>query len=399
MTMKLSRKETIVALGPVKSAVAARNVIEELCHFWFDGTHVYATDGGLGVKAKFASPLKCGVPGGLFLGLLNQASADTLEFDYSDNVLKFKAGRSSIKLNTLPLDRKVWRYPDKPKGKPLAVITISDELIKGLQRVLALKSGEKKRMEHHAVCIFAEGKEMDLYTTDSKSLLVMPVSEELRGSANKIALPRDMAEQIVSQCAPGEDLSMYADHFVTRANANVTLYSNVFDTSEMLNLPEYADRFSDDKVAPPFLLPEGFTAALERAALIAGAADEPIVTLTVDGKSLKFSGKYKLGNVDEDFTLVKAVPKAEISVDAKTLLAVKDVKKLAMFKTAINLRDEVGFMYILASKEPARPTPSSGRSHTEDPLTTDTAEADLPRHRAASSKASSKAPLDDDIPF
>jgi DNA polymerase III sliding clamp (beta) subunit (PCNA family) len=354
MTMKLSRKETITALDAVKPAVAARNAIEELCHLWFDGTHVYATDGGMGVKAKFASPFKCGVPGGLFLALLNQASADTLEFDYADNVLKFKAGRSSIKLNTLPLERKVWRYPDKPTGKPTAMIKITDSFIKGLKRVLALRSGEKKRMEHHAVCIFAEGDEMDLYTTDSKSLLVMPVSEKLTGSAKKVALPREMAEQIVSQCAPGEDLKMYADHFATQANADVMLYSNVFDTSEMLDLPSYADRFSDDKVAPPFVLPEGFTAALERAVLIAGP-EEPTVAIKVDGKSLKFSGHYKLGKVDEEFALAKATPKAEILIDAKTLLAVKDVKKLAVFETAVNLRSDDGFMYILASKAPAQP--------------------------------------------
>lgn len=361
MTMKISRKETIAALGAVKSAVAARNAIEELCHLWFDGTHVYATDGGLGIKAKFTSPFKCGVPGGLFLALLNQASADTLEFNYADNVLKFKAGRSSIKLNTLALERRVWRYPDKPTSKPQAIITITDDFIKGLKRVLALRSGEKKRMEHYAVCIFAEGKEMDLYTTDSKSLLVMPVGGELKGSVKKLALPREMAEQIVAQCAPGEDLKMYSDHFATRANADVMLYSNVFDTAEMLDLPAYADRFSDNKVAPPFPLPEGFTAALERAVLIAGAED-PNVSLKVDGKSLKFSGRYKFGNVDEDFALAKAVPKAEITVDAKTMLAVKDVKTLAIFKAALNLSNDDGFMYTLAQKEPPKAATSAGRS-------------------------------------
>src|SRR6185437_569843 len=118
-----------------------------------DGDYVYATNGGLGIKAKFSSPLNCGVPGNLLLGLLNQASADTLEFEQSGSALTFKVGRSKMKLATLPIDRRVWRYPDKPTTKPLATIKVSEAFLKGLKRVFVLKPSAPKRMEHHAVCI------------------------------------------------------------------------------------------------------------------------------------------------------------------------------------------------------------------------------------------------------
>jgi DNA polymerase III sliding clamp (beta) subunit (PCNA family) len=363
--MQLSRKDTLAALEAVKPAVASRSAIIETTHLWFTGTHVWATDGGLGIKVKFDSPIKCGVPGSLFFGLLNQAAADTLEFDYDDNVLAFKAGRSRVKLNTLPLEQgRIWRFPDRASGKPKATIKVSEHFIAGLKRVLALKPVARSRMEHHAVCIYAEGEEMDLYTTDSRSMLVTPVTEKLIGTVEKIALPRDLAQQIVDQCAPGEDLKMYADYFTTTASNRVTLYSNVLDTSEMLDIPTFADTYANDKVSAPVPIPEGFTAALERALLVAGS-DAPSVRLTTNGKSLKFFGHYKAGEVEEEFQLTKAAAKGTILADAKTLLGVKDVKKLAIFDgKALTLRDDEGFMYMLAAKEEPRAT---ARGSVEEP--------------------------------
>lgn len=364
--MNLSRKETLAALEPLKSAIATRSAIEGLSHVWFDGAFAYATNGGLGIKSKFASPLKCGIPGALLLGLLNQATGDTLDLDVAGDVLKLKAGRSSVKLSTMPLERRVWRYPDKPTAKAAATLMVSEGLVKGLKRVFALRPSSPKRMEHHAVLIFAEDQEMDLYVTDSKSLLVMPVAEPITG-IKKLALPREMAEQIVAQCKGGDrKLLMYPDHFFVQANDKVALYSNVFDTSEMLDLPSYADRFSDKKTMLPFARPEGFNAALERAVLLAGSA-EPEVSLKAQGKSLKLSGKFKFGQIDEEFALTKAVLKANINVDAKILLSVRDTDKMALSDIVAALHGEDGFMYTLAAREaPAARTETSGSEPTEE---------------------------------
>jgi DNA polymerase III sliding clamp (beta) subunit (PCNA family) len=409
----ISRKETIAALDPLRPAIAARSAIQELSHIWFDGEFAYATNGGMGIKVKFSSPFKCGIPGSLFLGLLNQAAADTLDFSFDDDVLKFKTGRSSVKLNTLPIEQKVWRYPEKSAGKPVASLKVTEGFIAALKRVFVLRPSGPKRMEHHAVCIFAFDGEMDIFVTDSKSLLVMPVPQSVTGTARKIALPREMAEQIAGQCKADPELKMFDDHFVVQANEKVTLYSNVFDTSEMLDLPTYADKFTDDTIAPPVKLPEGFSAALERAVLLAGA-EEPVVTLSGSAKSLKLLGRYKFGRLDEDFTLVKAIPKATILLDAKTLLSVKDVDKLAISDGFANLRSDDGFMYIMSAKT------SEAGVGTEAPAPDEAAEDVVPPARNTARKVVSKdrgertelAPkkgkyrntrdrveLDDDIPF
>jgi DNA polymerase III sliding clamp (beta) subunit (PCNA family) len=353
MTTSLSRKETIAALEPVKAAVATRSAIQELSHIWFDGAHVSATNGGLGIKAKFSSPLKCGVPGALFFGLLNQAATDMLEFKQDGNGLKFKAGRSSVTLNTLPLEQFPWRYPDKPKAKPTASLKISAEFLIGLKRVSALKVSGPRRMEHYAVCIFAVDDEMDLYTTDSKSMLVMPVKEKLAGSVKKIALPRELADQIITQCKPGQTLNMYPDHFSVAATDKVQLYSNIFDTSEMLDLPSFADNLINEKKFPSADLPTDLHAVLERAMVLAGS-EEPLVLFKSDGKVLKLSARFKYGEIAEEFAVLsKGLLKTTLSLNAKTVLSIKDVKKVSLSERAAAFLGDDDFSYVLAAQDSA----------------------------------------------
>lgn len=362
--MSLSRKETIAALDLVKPAVATRSAIQELSHVWFDGEHVSATNGGLGIRTKLKSPFKCGVPGALLLGLLNQAAADTLEFKQDGNGLKF--GR--ITLNTLPLEQFPWRYPEKPKVKPTATLKVSEEFITGLKRVAALKVSGPKRMEHYAVCIFAVDDEIDLYVTDSKSMLVMPAKEKLTGSAKKIALPRELADQIVAQCKPGQTLNMYPDHFSIVANDKVQLYSNVFDTSEMLDLPQFANNLVDEKKFPSVELPSDLNAVLERAMVLAGSED-PLVVFKSEGKVLKVSAKFKYGAIAEEFALNKVAFKTALSLNARTILAIKDVKKISFSDRAASFLGGDDFTYVLAAQDSApgrveepEAAPSLGRS-------------------------------------
>jgi hypothetical protein len=402
--MPLSRKDTLAALELVKAAVSSTNdAIQERAHIWFGGDHVFGTNGGLGIKAKFESPFKCGVPGALLMGLLNQASSDTLEFKQDGNGLKFKAGRSSITLNTLPFSQMPWRFPEKPAKKAIASFKVSEDFIKGLKRVSALKVSNPKRMEHHAVCIFKVDEEMDLYVTNSQSMLIMPVSEEISGPAVKLALPRELANQIIAQCKPGQTLNMYADHFRLQASDKVELFSNIFDTTEMLDLPTFASSYSDEKKFPSTDIPKDLMAALERATVLAGS-DEPNVFIKMEGKKLKLTGKFKYGEISEEFDLAKAPVAATVRVDARVLLSIKDVKKLSLHPKAMTFFGADDFIYTIAStndtKVVAREAPAEDTE--EDAEEERPARAKTPKDKR---KAREEEPegereeLNDDIPF
>jgi DNA polymerase III sliding clamp (beta) subunit (PCNA family) len=343
----LNRKETLAALEIVKPALVTRKEQPQLSHIWFDGEYAYAHNGGLGIKTKLEIPLECGVPGSLFIGLLNQTSTEEIEFEHSDHTLSFKSGKTKVKLATMSYDKNIWRFPETPSGKPLATIKASKGFLAAAKYTLMFSPVNTKRMEFHAICIYAVEKEMDLITTDQVSMVLAPVAEPMVGTAKRIAFPRELAEQVVSKCTPGASLQMYSDHFRIDTSKNTSMYSNVLDTSDMYNLPATADRLLEGAVS--FKLPEGFTGALERAILLAGSEDAT-VTLTATGKALKLSGRYPQGQLDEDFVLNKSSPKATISADAKIMLGVKGITELAIKDKVINFYGADDFTYMLAGK-------------------------------------------------
>jgi hypothetical protein len=157
----------------------------------------------------------------------------------------------------------------------------------------------------------------------------------------------------VDQCEPGQTLKMYNDHFVidVGSKSSTTLYSNVFDVTEMLDLPSYFDKFVTDKT-PVFKYPEGFGVALERAMLLAGN-EESFIQFKASAKTLALSGKFALGQLDEEFALSKSMPKSQIRIDAKVLSSVKGVSEMSVTDSvAILFGDkENDFTYVIAGKE------------------------------------------------
>jgi hypothetical protein len=343
--MKIERKTLITALEALKPALASRSSIKALSHVWFDKKYAYAHDGGLGIRVKLETPLKLGVPGALLPGLLSQPGTETLTLESDDQTLTFKAGKSNVKLATLDYDSRVWPYPDVPKGDPAATITVSEGLVRALKRVLVVRASQPRRMEHYGVAVYAvDKKEMDLYTTDSNRLAVAPLAEGIVGKVEKLVLPRIFVEQVISQAQIGKEIEFYSDHFRIQATDDVSIFSNVFDTSDMLDLPGKADQLADERAAPPFSYPKDLTATLERAVVMAGS-DDPAVLLSVNGKRLTLAGRFKYGELDEEFEINKSVAKRSILVTASSVLAVKDAERMAIGASALMLYGKYGFMY------------------------------------------------------
>lgn len=330
--MKAERKELLKALAPLKPALG-RGAVVELTHIWFDGKYAYAHDGGMGVKAKLETDFDFGVSGALLLGLLNQDGPEALDLSLNkDNALTVRAGKSSVKLVTLTSERRPWPYPEKI-GKPVAIIVLTEEMLTGMRRVLTVKPANPTRLEHHGISVFTADKELQLYTTDSKVLATVPVPGESKGIDSTV-IPRAFAEQLIARCSAGAELKLLAKCFACEADDGLTLFSNVFDTADILELPGYVTKYAGDNSPKPFEIPEGFNAALERAVLLSGI-ENPAVSLKVDGKKLTMRGRFKGGELDEDFSLKVSQPVAGLDVLADKLLAIKDVSSFSVSKDAL----------------------------------------------------------------
>lgn len=344
--MKIDRKELLAALEPLKPALGTHTVIKSLTNIWFDTHFVYAHDGGMGIKVALETPFNLGVPGTLLLGLLSWLGSDDLILGADDDALIVKSGRSSHKLVTQPIEDRIWPYPDKITGKPVVTIPLSKELLSGLSKVFVVRPVQPTRMEHHAVCVFPFEEDLDLYTTDSIQLAGISVATKIEGNVKNIAIPRPFAEQLVAQCKEDSTLTLYRDYFVVAATDKITLYSNVLDSSGMLDLPGAVDKYVEKKPMPVIPIPEAFYSALERAVLLSGS-DKSIVTLETSGKTLHLSGDFSAGLIKEEFDLAKSAAKCSIDLMAKSLLAVKEVDSMMLTPDVINLRGPGGFIYLL----------------------------------------------------
>jgi hypothetical protein len=343
--MKVSRKEFLKSLEPLKPAISGRSSITELSHIWFDGAYAYAYDGGMGVRVKLETPFKLGVSGALLLGLLGQAGGDEVNLEEGDDALVFRSGRSKAKLVAMPLDRRVWNYKDNVEQ--VAAITMSKLFLEGLKRVMVVKPSSPKRMEHHGIALFPLENSLDLYTTDSATMAFMPVDETVKGEITSTVIPRGFAEQILAQVQPGAELFLLPACFVIEANPKVTLYSNVFDTSGILDFQGMVSKHADQKANKPFELPEGFTDALERAVLLAGPAD-PVVFIQTKGAALHMKGRFKFGQLDEDFELSSKQPNQQVALLADQLLRIKNVDQMSLSSEAGVLFGKDDFIFVSA---------------------------------------------------
>lgn len=343
--MKLERKKLLEVLAPLKPALATPTVIAGQLQIWFDKEYAYAHDGGFGVRSVLETPFDFGVPGKLLLGLLESFAADEVLLEPKDTVLAFKVGKSTTKLTTLDKSARPRFYEEDP-GKPTNTIKVSRELVAGLRRVFMLRPANPKRLEHHGVCLFPVESEMDLFTTDSKSIAVAPVAQKYKGK--KLVIPRVFAEQLVAQCEENAELDIFRDHFRVNATDKVTLYSNLFDTEGMQDLPSQVDRAYDTKAAPLFGIPKGFDVALERAVLMAGSNEEPLVKLKTNGKKLVVSGEFRSGDFSEEFDVDKSLPDRTVEVLAKPLMTAAAVTQLMVGPNAVALRGNDDFLYFLA---------------------------------------------------
>lgn len=347
--MKIDRKELVATLASLKPAIGVGGVVAELAHIWFDGSFAYACDGGFGIRKPFKTDFTGGVPGVPFLGLLNSSAASDVVIEPSGPAaLVVKLGKSSSKLASLPIDRKIWAYPSKILTKKGAVLPAA--FLEGLSKVLSVKASPPTRVEHHGVMVVVQPSDVwELYCTDSSSMARVVVtgvsSNQAAGSV--FMLPRDFAEQLVAQTEGEVPFVVLADCIVTDLDA-VALYANIIDVSGADDMAAIASR-EEKKHHEAVAVPEGLAEALKRAAILAGPEDA-LVDLSIEKGGLKVIGAYKLGTLQEVLALDGAHPAAGIRVRARVVQrALEHAQTLSISKSSLLFQGEGNFSYVVAS--------------------------------------------------
>lgn len=346
--MLVDRTEFMASLAKVKPALASGGAIPSLNHFWFDESSLMAYDGGFGIKLALETELSCGLPGSALMGLLSTSVLKEAELSADGNAVQVKLGKARSKLVSLESSSIVWPFPTKlPKGAKAT--TLDSAFIEALRKVLFVKPpSPATRVEHYGVTVERRKSDLVLYSTDTATMASASVEGAGEDASFDLTLlPRDFAEQIVSQSPDGVELYVLEDCIIARADG-IEFCSNLMDLEAIDDLHGIIEeqRESHSSFVP---LPAGLEGALSRAEILAGR-EEPSVSLMSLGSTLTVKGSYALGELDEVLDLDGKLPKASIRVTAGLLRrSLPHAEKISVSKDTLFLTGEPGFVYLVAS--------------------------------------------------
>lgn len=346
-TTATDREGLLVALNKLKPALRSGGAIPELAHLWFGSGYVRAYDGGLGVRLAQDLGVACGVPGRPLLGVLATSALKEVDVSHDEKAvaLVVKLGRSRTKLNILDAGRDPWPFPDGHGGGA----RLSEEAIEATRSVLIAKPAQATRLEHHGICFYTDGDAIDVYATDSKTIVQATYEDAKANLPEFVFMPRPLAEQIVALCPHGAELTCADDYFAA-VGAGVEVCSNVLDATGIIDLPALVDgQVEPHPEAVP--LPTGLEAAIDRAEVLAGSGDDAVVSLKISGKKFGMSGKFSYGELNEDLAMEEEHPDVELKVEAAILrrgLLASDV--FSATESSLAFWGGENFMYLVSSR-------------------------------------------------
>jgi hypothetical protein len=348
--LKLNRKEFLGEIERVKPALGGAGGLAELTHLWFDGDQVQAFNIGLGLCAPLKTDFTGGVPGRLFISLLQSSSAEEIEVGEDGDCLEVVQGKSRTKLPMLAMDRNPWseRFGKPPKSA--GCVPLTEELLDALRRVRIVKHKEPNRVEHYGITFMASKEDMRLYTTDSRMLARIVVPGKFEDEDG--VLPWAFAEQIIALCEPGARLYLSDDFLMATSNEKddgPRIYSTVLDASELMDLDGIIANFIVENAASA-PLPKGLGESLDRAALLSASSEDPVIQITVKKNTFFLNGRYsKTTEVDESLDLDGKHPEGKITVRVDQLQAAMAQAEEFTIGEALVLRGEKDFLSMIAA--------------------------------------------------
>lgn len=345
----VKRKDFLAMLQRLKPALGASNSsIEELKHFWFGRERAAAFNGGLGIETKFALDWEGGIPGPPLLALLSSEVSEDVELvSPAAGKLDLKFGKTKVSLVTRPIENSPWAY-DEGEDDRVAEQKLTEALMGALKRVAIMRTSAPVAVEHYGVSFFPDKKSLMLYTTNSRVIVevICGVPNSAAKQLDRAVLTFELLSILLSEAAPGDVLQLYPNRWKLKTK-DLVVYSNVLDTSGVRDVPEIVGN-QLDAVTETIELPNGLKAALERVDILAGSKPA-VITIVIEGRSLKLEGKLMYGDFSEELPIKGSRTKNSLQIDGRLLsLGIGEAKSLAFAKAALVLEDGGDFKFLLA---------------------------------------------------
>lgn len=329
------RSELLHVLENVSGALAEKDAIPALVHFWFTGKEVVAYDAQIAISTK----LKTGITGGVSKSLLDLVKVTQTEFvDFqTDEKHKFeiKFGNESKKEKKI-----IWRKPDTlamlnqetpfdmPAFDAASELQITDmpAFITAIKSCMRSCNASIAAPEFLGVTLIANGTQIEMYATDNKSLSIEQVSVKKAPKFKRVIISAPFCKQLVSLASKDKvRITINEEYSLADIDGGDTiLFGNLVGERDS---PMDFKRIIDTHVPSDYAkyhvkVPERLRQAIDRAVIITGetSSDEAETTAIVKDDFLYLeSVSQALGKVSDKIKLSGKHPDVKLTIQCKAL--------------------------------------------------------------------------------
>jgi DNA polymerase III sliding clamp (beta) subunit (PCNA family) len=360
MSNQINRVELLKKLTMAKPAVSAQAYIPILSHFMFDGDSVTAYNDINAITVLCDTGIHGCLPAELLIKTLSSFSSDAVLFVQDTGQVIVSAGRSKIKLPTLPAadfpySPNKWQHgaSNKKEDKCIGSFKMTDVMLKGLKKCLIGVGTDTAHPATMGVTLdpMYSKTQAAFYSTDNTTLsrFLFNTAMEIPGDMHVI-MPTFFCNQILSLVKGTEavEIEIYAGSLVAIFADGTLLFTKTIADLEPMDFPKVIDKYMDTDSGKTLDIPDVFDQSIERALLIQSAEPNKTTLVTVENKKLVLESVSKYGESRDEMSY--AGDDVQFKIDSAKVKRVTPVTtKMSLLPKVLVLSDDnQEFIHLIA---------------------------------------------------
>jgi len=317
----MNRKELANCLELMKPALADSDIIPMFTNYYFEENTVKAYNDTLGISADLSEKIKSdggfGVKGSTLLGLLKNSKAPDLTFDFDDEFVLVKAGRSKIKLPYMKDEEFIFSEAEPDKTWPIT-LKINGDVLNGIEACLITTSRDNSLPGIMGITISSK-KKLNFYSCDGDAITRYTIGKSKCKEAF-FMMPNEFCDTLLkishkTKCSSG---TIYVNEEWACAvlKNGYKIYGRIIENPDPLDHEALLKRTI--KGTPEFVKkPKGIIEALARAMVVADGSNTA-TQATVKGGKLVMVTDAQTGVVRDALRLT-GHPDIEGLINAKAM--------------------------------------------------------------------------------
>ena len=383
--MRLSRSLFLSILETAEPALgSAKNQVQGLAHFWFDGKSVTAFNDILGIRVDFNGDFTGGVEGERLLGILkNSHHSSVCDLQVvGDGQLKLQVASTEVVFPLLDIKERLFNqyFPD---GEAFKVSAEFKEAIK-----LALLSVGSKKIaapSERGVTLIQEKDSIDAFSTDEVTVSWMNIKDDpdnpklFNGNVRRAIWSKDFCEYFVKTMIKGSDVIVTQDAVYCVARiamipgdirkaderakvidgkfAEVMVFSRLVEDDDPANFTIAPTKFAP-AIKEGFGVPPLLKQALDRAAVMM-PSEQPVDVEVMapsgeDPAALRLYSSNAIGEFDDQIDLEPETKHKPISVKVDVGLLKRSItggqQKMAVINETLVLSGPPNFYHFISTR-------------------------------------------------